>query len=148
MDLLVGECVNNLAAGITRDERPAQKKTRVEPPRDWESARDSLAEQMSDFACSTVLTRVADEVIGHTIEEHLLLDVVFESVLKSLLREPSRGTETVAHKAKTPLYATPTDLKHEQARSNVNYAHYVTPPAKLEPPIKLTSSVQASKPPK
>ena len=50
--------------------------------------REALALQMSDFACQKVEERLTGDLIRNSIEEHLLLEFAFESVLRSLLRDP------------------------------------------------------------
>ena len=56
---------------------------------------------MSDFAAKSVEGRVTSELIGNAIEEHLLLEFTFDTVLKSLLREPGK-----------PVKKSTTSLKH------------------------------------
>ena len=50
--------------------------------------RDVMAKQMCEFACSTTEDRMVGELIKNAVEEHLLMEFAFETVLKSLLREP------------------------------------------------------------
>ena len=49
---------------------------------------------MGNFACIKAEDKIVDELIGNCIEEHLLLEFAFESVLKSLLVSEPNEAET------------------------------------------------------
>ena len=49
---------------------------------------------MGNFACIKAEDKIVDELIGNCIEEHLLIEFTFETVLKSLLREEPTEAET------------------------------------------------------
>ena len=44
---------------------------------------------MSQYAVAEAEKRLLNELVNKAVEEHLLLEYAFESVLKSLLRDPS-----------------------------------------------------------
>lgn len=43
---------------------------------------------MSETACDSAQDKVISGLIGSTIDDHLLLEFTFETLLKSLLSEP------------------------------------------------------------
>ena len=59
---------------------------------------------MTKYAVTEVEKRLTSDLVNKAVEEHLLLEFAFESVLKSILRDPSppRGTAM----KRTPLLST------------------------------------------
>ena len=55
---------------------------------------------MTQYAVAETEKRLVNELVVKAVEEHLLLEYAFESVLKSLMREPSPKT------TQTPLIST------------------------------------------
>ena len=51
--------------------------------------KNPLMEYMSQYAVAEIEKRLVDELVEKAVEQHLLLEHAFETVLKSLLRDPS-----------------------------------------------------------
>ena len=112
---------------------------KLEPPTEkLESTaiNDPLMEYMTQYAVTEVEKRLASELVNKAVEEHLLLEFAFESVLKSLLRDPS-PPHTQA--TRTPLLSTIPSVKeltspgHSVLDSTMNISkHTKTAPKKTQ----------------
>ena len=45
---------------------------------------------MCEFACDSTEEKIINDLISHSIQEHLLIEFTFEAVLKSLLGESNK----------------------------------------------------------
>ena len=125
-EIIIGQSVQSVASTERRTEsdfEEKQPKPRDEPALGASpvetSIKNPLMDYMTQYAAGEVEKRVVKESIDKAIEEQLLLEYAFESVLRSILRDPSPKTTS------TPLLSTiPMMSPHNNPQENKIYRNY------------------------